>query len=56
MPAGILNDMINQGLPVSANTFRKLINAYWEAEDVEGAEMIFTSMQNAGYLPDLKAC
>lgn len=54
MPAGILNDMINQGLPVSANTFRKLINAYWEAEDVEGAEMILTSMQNAGYLPDLK--
>lgn len=51
---GILKDTIKQGLLVKAIIFRKLISAYWEAENVEGAEEIFTLMQNAGYLPDLK--
>eukprot|EP00250_Pteridium_aquilinum_P013474 c21363_g1_i2 orf=428-2539(-) len=54
MPARILKDMIKEGLPVSANTFRKLINAFWEAEDVEGTEKVFTLMQDAGHPPDLK--
>lgn len=53
-PTEILKDMIREGLPVGANTFKKLINAFWKAEDVEGAEKIFTSMQDAGYLADLK--
>ncbi|MCO5561589.1 hypothetical protein L7F22_015209 [Adiantum nelumboides] len=46
--------MMQEGKPVTANLFRKLITGFWEANDAEGAERVFASMQDAGYLPDSK--
>ncbi|KAI5055941.1 hypothetical protein GOP47_0029462 [Adiantum capillus-veneris] len=50
----LLQNMTKEGMPVSANIFRKLINGFWEANNAEGAERVFVSMQDAGYLPDSK--
>ncbi|KAH6555898.1 hypothetical protein KP509_1Z219100 [Ceratopteris richardii] len=51
-----LKGLLKERFPISASTFKKLIQAFWKAADIEGAERTFTALQESGYLPDLKAC
>lgn len=53
-PTQILKDMIREGLPIGAATFKNLIKAFWRAADPDGAEEIFEAMQLKGHTPDLK--